>query len=152
MSRISREELWMALATLVSERSSCSRAKVGSIIIDQRNRVISMGYNGAPARQDHCLGIGCLVDELGHCRRTIHAEINAIINAQASVDGCWMYSTHEPCLECLKVCITAGIDYIYFIENYIPPASDLRVTQDFRSDNGIVIEREVGEKYFRVCL
>ena len=39
-------EYFISLAILISSRSTCSRLKVGCIIVDQKNRIISTGYNG----------------------------------------------------------------------------------------------------------
>ncbi len=74
---------FIRIAKEVSSRSTCPRAAVGAIIVKD-NRIISTGYNGAPAGEPHCTDIGCdMID--GHCKRTIHAEANALDIAASSV-------------------------------------------------------------------
>ncbi len=78
--RISREDLLMAQAILVTMRSTCNRKKVGAVIAHE-GRVISTGYAGAPAGLPHCLDVGCDTSKGTGCSRTAHAEINAIAYA-----------------------------------------------------------------------
>ena len=118
-SRISSEELCFSLAVLVSERSTCPRLHVGAVIVDPDGRIISTGYNGAPRGLPHCTDIGCLVEEAtGRCKRTVHAEVNAILNARVSVIGCTLYCTHHPCTECLPIIHNAGIAHVRYDTMY----------------------------------
>ncbi len=73
------DSYFMKIAYAVSERSTCDRAFVGSVIVLDK-RILTTGFNGSPAGQDHCDEIGHLMVD-GHCVRTIHAETNAIIQA-----------------------------------------------------------------------
>lgn len=115
--RIQREELYRDLVFSLSRRSTCSRAAVGALVT-AGNRILSMGYNGAPGGVDHCIDVGCLLGEDGRCKRTIHAEVNAILIAQ-SFQGMILgprvlWCTHIPCLDCIKLCISAGIRQVYY--------------------------------------
>lgn len=59
--------------------------------------------------------------EDGHCIRTIHAEMNALLQCAkqgVSTDGATIYVTHFPCLNCTKSIIQAGIQTIYYAEDY----------------------------------
>ncbi|WP_312632459.1 deaminase, partial [Mammaliicoccus sciuri] len=63
---------------------------------------------------------GCLLED-GHCIRTIHAEMNALLQCAkqgVSTDGATIYVTHFPCLNCTKSIIQSGIDTIYYAEDY----------------------------------
>lgn len=51
--RLSRDEMLMGMASLVAQRGTCSRLQVGAVFA-RNGRVISMGYNGAPAGLPHC--------------------------------------------------------------------------------------------------
>jgi dCMP deaminase len=88
----------MKIAEDVALRSTCDRAQVGAVLVREKH-IISTGYNGSPAGLEHCDDVGHLMVD-GHCVRTVHAEVNAII--QAAVFGLATrdsvcYVTHFPC-------------------------------------------------------
>ena len=118
-NRIDWDQYFMTQATLLSLRSTCTRLSVGAIIVRDR-RVIAGGYNGAVSGDVHCIDEGCyLVD--GHCVRTIHAEMNAVLHcAKLGVvtDGAEVYVTDFPCLQCTKMLLQAGIVKINYLRNY----------------------------------
>jgi dCMP deaminase len=109
----------MKIAYAVSERSTCDRATVGCVLV-QEKRILTTGFNGSPMGQPHCDEAGHLmVDD--HCVRTIHAETNAIIQAAlhgVSTKGCTCYVTHFPCINCTKALINAGITRLVYGEAY----------------------------------
>jgi dCMP deaminase len=119
MSRISRELMFMKMARILSERSTCSHLKVGAVLaID--SRVISTGYNGSPSGMPHCDDVGC-EDENGACIRTVHAEANVIAFAAKhgiSTDGSTLYTTHSPCYACAKLIVNAGIKKVVYEDEY----------------------------------
>jgi dCMP deaminase len=132
--RPSWHQYFMTITRQVAERSTCTRAKVGAVIVRDKN-ILATGYNGAPAGLPHCTDVGCLVytsrtpsGELEeNCFRTIHAEINAI--AQAAKNGAGIrdadiYITHTPCIHCLKVLINTGIRRVYYEHEYKRPTLD----------------------------
>lgn len=53
MARVTRDEMLMEVAQAVAKRGTCSRLQVGAVI-SREGRIISTGYNGAPAGLDHC--------------------------------------------------------------------------------------------------
>lgn len=118
-NRIDWDQYFMTQATLLSLRSTCNRLSVGAIIVRDR-RVIAGGYNGSVSGDVHCIDEGCyLVD--GHCVRTIHAEMNAVLQcAKLGVitDGAEIYVTDFPCLQCTKMLLQAGIVKINYLRNY----------------------------------
>jgi len=119
MSRPSWDEYFMGIVFEVAKRSTCLRAQVGAIIV-RGKRILTTGYNGAPAGLAHCTEVGCLMRD-GHCVRALHAEQNAIIQAAlygVSVAGGVMYVTHQPCLICAKMIINAGIRRIVYGGEY----------------------------------
>ena len=110
---------FMRIAQVVGERSTCDRAHVGCVLVVDK-RILTAGYNGSPAGQEHCDDIGHLFVD-GHCVRTIHAETNAIIQAAlhgVSTKGATCYVTHYPCLNCSKVLINAGITRLVYESAY----------------------------------
>jgi dCMP deaminase len=109
----------MNIAAAVSERSTCDRAMVGCVLVLDK-RILTTGFNGSPAGQEHCDEVGHLMVE-GHCVRTIHAETNAIIQAALhgiSTRGATCYVTHLPCINCTKALINAGIKRIVYGKAY----------------------------------
>jgi len=109
----------MRIAQDVSTRATCERRKVGAIIV-QEKRILTTGYNGAPHGLPHCTEVGCKI-EGGHCIRTLHAEQNAIVQAAmfgVSCLGSSLYVTCQPCNNCAKMVINAGIKKIVFEGEY----------------------------------
>ena len=117
----------MAIARLVSERSTCLRRMVGAVIVKDK-RILATGYNGAPSGIAHCIDIGCLrkrlkipAGERHEICRGIHAEQNAIIQAAnfgVNISGANIYTTHQPCFICTKMLINAHIAKIVYQEAY----------------------------------
>ncbi|WP_163653026.1 ComE operon protein 2 [Listeria sp. PSOL-1] len=119
MQRIEWDQFFMAQSHLISTRSTCTRLMVGATIVRDK-RIIAGGYNGSVAGCDHCSEEGCLIVD-GHCIRTIHAEMNAILQCSkfgVSTDQAELYVTHFPCVACCKSIIQAGIKSVYYAEDY----------------------------------
>ena len=118
-SRPSWDEYCLQIADLVATRATCSRLHVGAILV--RNRmIISTGYNGSPRRTDQCDKVGCRVVN-GHCVRTIHAEVNTVIQAAyhgISTKGTTLYTNYLPCEYCAKTLINAGVERIVYRKLY----------------------------------
>ena len=113
------DSYFLKIAYAVSERSTCDRAFVGCVLVLEK-RILTTGFNGSPAGQPHCDEIGHLMVE-GHCVRTIHAEMNAIIQAAlhgVSTKGSTCYVTHFPCINCTKALINAGITRLVYSTAY----------------------------------
>lgn len=117
--RIPWDQYFMLQALVISTRSTCNRLSVGATIVRDK-RIIAAGYNGSVSGDDHCLDAGCyLVD--GHCVRTIHAEMNAVLQCAKfgeATDGAEIYVTDFPCLQCTKMLLQAGIRKITYMRNY----------------------------------
>ncbi|CAM2827739.1 ComE operon protein 2 [Fructilactobacillus fructivorans] len=117
--RIPWDQYFMLQAMLVASRSTCNRRSVGAVLV-RNKRVIACGYNGSVSGDVHCIDKGCyLVD--GHCQRTIHAEMNAILQCAKfgeSTDNAELYVTDVPCLQCTKMLLQAGIVKIKYLRNY----------------------------------
>ena len=106
---------FLDLAKVISTRATCDRLLVGAVIVEN-HRILATGYNGSLPRAPHCDDVGHLMVH-GHCKRTIHAEINAIAQAASngiSIKDSTIYITHSPCLECFKSIVASGIRRIYF--------------------------------------
>lgn len=116
------DEYFMGLAHLSAMRSKDPNTQVGAVIVDQKNRVVSIGYNGFPR--------GCSDDTFSWNKSqedfldnkeayVVHAELNAILNAPSSVNGCRIFVSLFPCNECAKAIIQSGIvEVIYECDKY----------------------------------
>ena len=117
--RPSWDSYFAELAKTVATRSTCNRKHVGAVIVRDRN-ILSTGYNGSIRGQPHCTEVGCLIEN-GHCVRTVHAEVNAVLQAAKhgiNIDKSTIYTTASPCWYCFKMLANAGIVRICFSEMY----------------------------------
>jgi len=82
--------------------------------------MIAGGYNGSVSGDKHCIDDGCYMVD-GHCLRTIHAEMNAVLQCAKfgiPTDGAELYVTDFPCLQCTKMLLQAGVKKIHYLRNY----------------------------------
>lgn len=134
--RISRHQMFMEIARVVSKRSTCLRLNVGAVVVLD-NRVVSIGYCGPIKGAPHCTE--CEVEEDGGCGKSIHAEINALRFIPKSVRGpCSLYVTNSPCLHCANTILTEREIVRVFYESV------------YRSEVGIYTLIDSGMKVFRV--
>jgi dCMP deaminase len=118
---LSWEEAFIALAKLVLLRSKRNANKTGSCIVDGKNRIMSLGYDGLP--------MGCNDNLFPHeVSNSIYDNIdtyilpsitNAILLARRNLEGCSLYTTDFPCSEATKMIIQNGLNKIYYINNYL---------------------------------
>ena len=126
---LSWEEYFMGLAILSAERSKDPSTQVGACIVDGNNKIISVGYNGAPIGYDDDKDMtwereGDFLDT--KYAYVCHSELNAILNSKIPVRGCKLYVTLFPCNECTKLLIQAGIkEVVYMDDKYSGTPSDL---------------------------
>lgn len=118
---ISWDEYFMGVAILASQRSKDPSTQVGACIVNDDNKIMSVGYNGLPR--------GCSDDEFPWDRKgekdsdtkypyVCHAELNAILNAGGnSLKGCRIYVALFPCNECAKAIIQSGIKEVIYISD-----------------------------------
>ncbi len=144
MSLINRPNLdqyFMEIATVVAKRSTCLRNQVGALFVKNK-RILSTGYNGAPAGLEHCDVVGCARENVEsgtrhELCRAVHAEQNAIIQAALhgiSIEGATLYCTHQPCILCAKMMINARIAKVVYKHSY-PDGTAL----DFLKQAGIEV-------------
>lgn len=109
--KISWNNYFMNIASVVSSRSPDPDTKVGCVIVDSNNRIISTGYNGTPS------GFPLTEEDWSRpnkYKQIIHAEANAILYAKTDLNNCAIYATLQPCLECTKMICASGIKKIYY--------------------------------------
>lgn len=158
MERTARELMLMRTADLWAEKGTCSRLQVGAVFA-REGRILVQGYNGAPAGLPHCnhscdcprdihfssadprvpLNKSAVVhlencNSQKPCDRAVHAEQNGIAWAAregVGLKGADLYCTHQPCINCARSIINAGIRVVTFRHPY-------------RLQDGIRLLREAG--------
>ncbi len=146
LKRISKDEYFMEIAEVVSKRSTCIKRHVGAVLVKD-SHILSTGYNGAPSGFKHCNSETCVRQTLKSGEkpelcRGVHAEINCII--QAAIHGTsilgytTLYSTHFPCMNCLKLLINAGIKRIVYGEGY---NMENKVKEEMVKESNLAIEK-----------
>ncbi|AOM63525.1 putative dCMP deaminase [Heterosigma akashiwo virus 01] len=111
------DSFFMNMACLTSLRSKDPETKVGTCIVNDENRIISVGYNGFPDISDN--------DNVFPWTRpskylyVIHSELNAILNSDdvRKLKNTRVYCTHFPCNECTKALIQVGIKTLYYLND-----------------------------------
>ncbi|HHX00621.1 MAG TPA: dCMP deaminase family protein [Acholeplasmataceae bacterium] len=116
---LSWDKYFMGVAILSSMRSKDPNTQVGACIVNQKNRIIGIGYNGLP--------VGLSDDDFpwgneGEFLETkypyvVHAEPNAILNSIEKLDNATLYVTLFPCNECAKLIIQSGIKEIVYLSD-----------------------------------
>jgi dCMP deaminase len=118
---VNKTKLWdfrfLQLAETVASWSKDPSRKVGSVIVDSKQRVLSLGYNGFPRGVED--QIARYEDRDTKLKFICHAERNALDNAPGSVEGATLYATLFPCNECVKSIIQRGITKVV---TFIPDA------------------------------
>jgi dCMP deaminase len=121
MSKVTPDTLFMNVAEMFAQQSSCASRKVGAVIVKD-NRIISQGYNGDVEGGFNCPGKDlCLTKDKRCGGDTIHAEENAILFAARegiSTKGCVVYVTTIPCRFCMKRLFQAGIRKVIYRDDY----------------------------------
>jgi len=116
MPRPTFEEIYLGLAHALSERATCKRLRVGTVITSTDFRkVLAVGYNGNATGLPNT----CDRDEPGNCG-CLHSEENAVINCDSPrhVEKI-VFITHLPCVACAKRLINLGnVRALYYHQNY----------------------------------
>lgn len=113
---LSWDECFMKIAQVIAQRSKDPGTQAGSVVVNDKNIVLGLGYNGWPR--------GTKLEDFpwereGEFTETkypyvVHAEENAIYNANGPTENCILYCTLFPCNECAKTIIQKGIKEIVY--------------------------------------
>ncbi len=145
-TRISKDDYFMKIAEVVSQRSTCVKRKVGAILV-KNSHIISTGYNGIPSGLKHCTPETCVRKNLKSGERPelckgVHAEINCIIQAAihgTSIEGnTTLYSTTFPCMNCLKLLINAKINKLVYKEGY---NMENKVKEELLKESKLIVQK-----------
>lgn len=111
--RPTRDEVYLAIAEVISLRGTCKRGQVGAVIT-QDHRIVATGYNG-PIAKHICSDLNCDLENT--CKVAIHAEANAIAFAARHgvvLQGSTMYCRTQPCLKCAELIVQSGIEKVVY--------------------------------------
>ncbi|HEY8445294.1 MAG TPA: dCMP deaminase family protein [Bacilli bacterium] len=133
------DQYFMGVAILSSFRSKDPNTQVGACIVNNKNRIVGIGYNGFP--------YGCSDDEYpwenddhkfleSKYPYVVHAEANAILNSSVPLDGSTIYVSLFPCHECVKLIIQSGIkEIVYLSDKYEGTPSNIAAKKMLASAN-----------------
>ena len=140
------EDYFMAVAVLTAKRSKDPTTQVGSCIVNDKNVIVGLGYNGFPR--------GCGDDEFPWDKTAdnplkskyffvVHSEANAIANSNGSLDGCTLYTTLFPCNECAKLIIQYGIKHVKYLSDKYHDADFSVAARRMFIASGVLFEKYV---------
>ena len=130
---------FLRIAEEVSSWSKDPSTKVGAVIVDNQNRVVSMGYNGFPK------GV-CddkrLEDREAKYKRIVHAEMNALLFSSRPVVDCRIYTyPFLPCPRCAGPIIQSGINMVISPRsNNERWSADFEISREIFSEAGIFLK------------
>jgi dCMP deaminase len=116
---ISWDDYFMGVALLSAKRSKDPQTQVGACIVNEKKHIVGIGYNGFPNGVDDDTFPW---DKQGEFLDTkypyvVHAEPNAILNANGPVENCTLYVSLFPCNECAKLIIQSGIKRVVYMDD-----------------------------------
>ncbi|KKN89681.1 hypothetical protein LCGC14_0235270 [marine sediment metagenome] len=162
--RLSMDNYLWKLAFQVAERSTCDRFKAGCVVAKD-GVIVATGYNGSVDGEPHCDEAGHELIHVmnfsansedniithgdtivAHCIRTIHAEINCIINAAKvgqSLEGCDWYLNGVPCKPCSMAIARLYPHRIFFPSDIYPAEGIIEWWQNRLGRGPFVTPREI---------
>jgi dCMP deaminase len=109
---------------VVALKSTCyhhnTHRAVGAVFINDEYEIIATGYNSSPKNIPKCRDVGCL-EKYGSCVRTVHAEMNAVLQAAkrgTALKNSILYVTRMPCFACAKHLINLSIKEVRYRDDY----------------------------------
>jgi len=123
MSRPSPHEYFMGICAAVSVRGTCSRRKVGCVIVNELGHIIGTGFNGPASGLPHCIDSPCpgarfaSGEGLSECQ-AIHAECNALMQCKNVHEIFTMYVTTKPCVNCFKMIMSTSCKRVIYRDDY----------------------------------
>ncbi len=142
---ISWDEYFMGTALLAAKRSKDPNTQVGACIVNEKKRIMSIGYNGFP--------MGCDDDDFPWEREgensfdtkypyVCHAELNAILNNRgANLEGCTIYVGLFPCCECAKAIIQSGIKKVIYLSDKYKESDSTRASKRMLTAAGVELQQ-----------
>lgn len=114
------DDYFMSICILSSKRSKDPNKQVGACLVNMKNQIVGVGYNGFPRGCSDDLfpwSKGDLLEENKY-GYVIHAELNAILNTTIhDLDDCRLFTSKFPCNRCAQVIIQKGIREVIYLED-----------------------------------
>ena len=139
MQRLTKDEYFLTLSNVVATRATCDRLWAGCVLVLD-GEIVSTGYNGAPPDLPECDRVGHLMIKGGdgkpHCRRAVHAEMNALFQAKnkcKNLFGATAYINATPCEICLSELLKWGVRRIVCGAVYPPADKNDLITEHVSS-------------------
>ena len=132
---LSWDETFMLSAVVSSGRSKDPSSQVGACIVGKDNRILALGYNGAPNNWDDKnfpWEREATCTEHTKYPYVIHAEMNALLNYKGDnkdLLGSTVYVTMFPCSNCAKFLAQAGVKRIVYLSDKYKDTSDIKASK-----------------------
>ena len=141
MKRMSWDKYGLEIARVASYRSEDPYFKVGACILRSDRSILSTGYNGTAS------GINIKWDDRDARRGyVIHAEANALrYCSPLETAGGYLYITHHPCAECIKLIASYGIKNVMYSDLIDGNVYDLEYIKNLANTFDITLKQEVKE-------
>lgn len=136
---MSWDDRFMGLALEVRSWVKGPDLGVGACIVSPNRRQFALGYSGLPRNIED--SVDRLTSKLVKDAACVHAEINAIINAQCSVVGWTLYATKCPCSNCAAAILQAGISTV------VAPLPDKTSSWCYLQETALELFKEGGVHY-----
>ena len=139
---LSWNQYFMELARLASRRSKDPKTKVGCVLIDERTKhILSIGYNGLPVGFNDAVFDWEEKDGFDKNPYVVHAEVNALLNSTASIEGATAYITMFPCVECSKLLAQARIAKIVYDDDKFRNKESGKIAEEILHQTGVMVEK-----------
>jgi dCMP deaminase len=133
------DEFFLAIAQTVSEKSKDPSTKVGAVLVDDKKRLVSVGFNGFPRGTEDSVDLYTNPEE--KYLRVLHAETNAMLFADRP--GVELFVTHPCCSQCMAMAIQTGIRRINYIQRPMKPnwEQSFKVSEKLADEAGVEVWR-----------
>jgi dCMP deaminase len=130
---------------LCAERSKDPNTQVGACIVNDENRILSVGYNGFPAGCDDNIFPWDRSGDDAYDTKYLyvcHAELNAILNCRGrSLAGSRIYVALFPCNECAKAIIQSGIKEVIYLSDKYADTPSTQASKRMLQAAGVALRR-----------
>ena len=141
---INWDELFMGFALLAAKRSKDPSTQVGACVVSPDNNDIHIGYNGFPQ--------GCSDDDFPWDKGNeneldnkylyvVHAELNAVLKSNNSLEDHIIYVTLFPCNECAKAIIQKRVKKVIYLSDKNKDSCSVEASKAMLKSSGVLVER-----------
>ena len=129
---------YMSLAIKISENSQDIHTKVGSVLVNQDNNIISIGYNHYPKFKSNSFP----KNREGEWINTkypfiIHSEIDTILNCEYDTYNSKIYVTLFPCNECAKAIVQSGVKEVVYLNDKYKDTDSVKAAKEIFDKTGV---------------